>query len=40
VLVWGPSLPALDDVTATIAKTGKEIRSKSVVDKLEELPAL
>ncbi len=40
VLVWGPSLPSFETVTGVIAKTGKEIRGKKIVEDLALLPEL
>ncbi|ORX37941.1 putative copper chaperone [Kockovaella imperatae] len=40
VVVWGPSLPAFDDLTAKIAKTGKEIREKEEVKDNKRLAEL
>ncbi|ODO00746.1 copper chaperone [Cryptococcus wingfieldii CBS 7118] len=40
VLVWGPSLPPFETVTEKIAKTGKVINEKAVVDDASTLPAL
>ncbi|KAL7420755.1 Cytosolic copper metallochaperone [Cryptotrichosporon argae] len=31
VVVWGPALPPFDDLTAKIAKTGKEVLDKREV---------
>jgi copper chaperone len=39
-LVWGPSLPPFDDVTAKIAKTGKEMRESKVLKEGDEVPVL
>jgi len=38
VLVWGPSLPTFDAVTEKIAKTGKEIQSKKIIEEQGEIP--
>ncbi|KAK4689928.1 hypothetical protein P7C73_g191, partial [Tremellales sp. Uapishka_1] len=40
VLVWGPSLPPFETVTEKIAKTGKEIQSKEVIEHENALPKL
>ncbi|WVQ79416.1 hypothetical protein IAT38_001513 [Cryptococcus sp. DSM 104549] len=40
VLVWGPSLPPFETVTEKIAKTGKVINEKGVVDDAAKLPSL
>ncbi|OWZ44680.1 copper chaperone [Cryptococcus neoformans c45] len=40
VLVWGPSLPPFKTVTEKIAKTGKTINAKEVVEDASTLPAL
>lgn len=39
-LIWGPSLPALEDLTTAIKKTGKEVRDVKVVDDASAIPAL
>ncbi|OCF37086.1 copper chaperone [Kwoniella heveanensis BCC8398] len=40
VLVWGPSLPPFETITEKIAKTGKEIQSKEVIDDAQKLPSI
>ncbi|WRT69486.1 uncharacterized protein IL334_006472 [Kwoniella shivajii] len=40
VLIWGPSLPPFEEVTAKIAKTGKVINSQEVVDDSAKLPSI
>lgn len=40
VLVWGPSLPTFDEVTEKIAKTGKKIVDKKVIEKEDEIPVI
>ncbi|CAD6569887.1 MAG: Cytosolic copper metallochaperone [Tremellales sp. Tagirdzhanova-0007] len=40
VLVWGPSLPPFETITEKIAKTGKEILGKEVVQDQAKLAAL
>jgi copper chaperone len=40
VLVWGPSLPSFDEVTEKIAKTGKEIQSKRVIETEADIPVI
>jgi len=39
VFVWGPDLPPFENITDVIAKTGKTITKKEVVDE-ERLQAL
>jgi copper chaperone len=38
VLVWGPSLPPFETVTEKIAKTGKEIQSKKIIESQGDIP--
>ncbi|KAK6908931.1 copper chaperone [Kwoniella mangroviensis CBS 10435] len=40
VLIWGPSLPPFDEITAKIAKTGKAINSQEVVEDATKLPSI
>ena len=40
VVVWGPTLPPFEDITAKIAKTGKEIREKEDVKDQARLTQL
>ncbi|WVR08247.1 hypothetical protein IAU60_005294 [Kwoniella sp. DSM 27419] len=40
VLVWGPSLPPFETVTEKIAKTGKEIQAKSLVEDAQSIPSI
>jgi copper chaperone len=40
VIIWGPKLPEFEDITAKIAKTGKEIRSKEVAPDTAKLGQL
>lgn len=40
VLVWGPSLPPFETVTEKIAKTGKQILAKEVVEDQGRLVGL
>lgn len=40
VLVWGPSLPPFETITEKIAKTGKEILAKEVVEDQGKLARL
>lgn len=40
VLVWGPELPSFDDVTEKIAKTGKKITDKKVIENEADIPAI
>jgi copper chaperone len=40
VFVWGPSLPPFEIVTEKIAKTGKEIINKEVVEDSSKLAGL
>jgi copper chaperone len=38
--VWGPSLPGFEEVTEKIAKTGKEIQSKRVIQDQADIPEI
>ncbi|KAK8849489.1 hypothetical protein IAR55_004823 [Kwoniella newhampshirensis] len=40
VLVWGPDLPPFETITEKIAKTGKVINSKEVVEDATALPSI
>ncbi len=40
VLVWGPTLPPFEVITEKIAKTGKEILGKEIVEDPGRLVAL
>lgn len=40
VLVWGPTLPPFETITEKIAKTGKEILAKEVVEDQGKLAGL
>lgn len=40
VIIWGPALPDFDEITAKIAKTGKEIRQKDQARTAEDLAKL
>jgi len=40
VLVWGPTVPPFEVITDKIAKTGKAILSKEVIESSEKLQAL
>lgn len=40
VLVWGPELPTFEEVTEKIAKTGKTINDKKVIEKVEDIPVV